>query len=225
MTENTVQLQRCTLTYTNVSPFRLQRVAQAERARYIREELDGIEPEPPEYIIHCGGGTLPNGKELAQWDESHPYTSEYIDQLQAELDTLDRQPATSSGQVRALELRAILAQWDDYRDKIEGLARAIRKRRYEVGLWHTFKANMPKNDDWVKEQIEDGLDAADIPTDKRERLLYWLETEAVATQDEFQELLYIAEQDTRAIEIIQEARRVTREMFQRPLGDAGRAED
>lgn len=224
MTE-TLKLERCTLKYTNISPFRLQAVAQAERARYIREELDGVEPAPPSYTVQLGGGVLPNGTELPSWEESHEYTQEHINALQEEFDTLSKRPPTPTAQARLFELREALAAWGAYQETLKRLGIAVRKKRWEVGLWHTFKENLSDDDGWIKELEADGIDTAEIPTDERERLVYWLEKVAVSTQDEFNTLLYTVDQDYRALELVQEARRVSREMFQRALGGQERADD
>ena len=224
MTE-TLKLERCELRYTNISPFRLQAVAQAERARYIREELDGVEPAPPSYTVQLGGGVMPNGTELRSWEESHEYTKEHIDTLREELDTLSNRPPTPTMQARLFELRSALIAWDAYQETLNKIGTAIRKKRWEVGLWHTFKENLPIDDAWIKELEADGIDPGEIPTDERERLVYWLEKVAVSTQDEFNTLLYTVDQDYRALEMVQEARRVTREMFQRSLGQQNGAGD
>jgi len=222
---DTLKLERCELKYTNISPFRLQAVAQAERARYIREELDGVEPTTPSYTVRCGGGIMPNGTPLPSWEESHEYTQEHINTLAEERDILARQPATPTMQARLFELRSAIMAWDAYQDVLNKLAVSIRKKRWEVGLWHTFKENMPTDDAWIKELEADGVDPGEIPTDERERLVYWLEKVAVSTQDEFNILLYTVDQDYRALEIAQEARRVARAMFQRSLGRQERARD
>lgn len=218
MTDNTLKLERYTLKYTNVSPFRLASVAQSERARYIRDELGGIEPKPPTYTAHYGGGKLPTGKELPTWTEDHEYTPEHIAQLKEEYERIMEQPMTQSAATRLSELRGVLSSWDDCLGKLRALNMAVRKKRWEVGLWHVFGENLPGNDDWVKELEADGIDTSDIPENERERLMYWLERVVVSTQDEFNLLLYTADQDERSLELMQEARRVSRAMFQRPLG-------
>ena len=221
---DTLKLERCTLKYTNISPFRLQAVAQAERARYIREELDGVEPTAPSYTVRCGGGVMPNGTALPSWDEPHEYTHEHINDLKDELGILSKQPATPTMQARLFELRSAIMAWGDYQSTLNKLAIAIRKKRWEVGLWHTFKENLPTDDVWIKELEADGVDPSEIPTDERERLVYWLEKVAVSTQDEFNILLYTVDQDYRELEKAQEARRITREMFQRSLGRQERSD-
>lgn len=214
---NKIELERMTLEYTNVSPFRLAAVGQAERARYIKDELDGIEPTPPTYTVTMGGGVLPNGTKLPDWEQVSDYTAEYIAQLQDEHDLLIEQPPTPQAQSRLVELRAILAAWEDYLTRLRGLGNAVRYERWKVGLWHAFKSNMPDNDNWIKEQKADGIDTSEIPTDERERFRYWLRTEAVSTQQEYNLLVFTVDQDERMIGVTQ-ARIAAREMFQRPLG-------
>lgn len=220
---NEIKLERMTLEYVNVSPFKLQRVAQAERARYIKKELDDVAPTPPTYTAQYGGGALPDGTALPSWEESYDYTTEYILQLNDEYESLEAQPPTPTTRARMAELHAILETWRAYVGQLSGLNGAMRLARWNAGLWHAFKDAMPNSDDWIKEQGRDGIDISKIPEDERERLVYWLETEAVSTQDEYNLLVYTIDQDERMIKVA-EARIAARQMFQHPV-ESDRADD
>jgi hypothetical protein len=225
MPDNQLTLERMTLTYKNISPFRLASVAQAERARYIRDELGGEEPKAPTYTTQVGGGKLPSGQELPSWQETHEYTAEHIAQLAEEHDRLANQPMTATASLRLTELRQVLAAWGEYQEMLRGLNAAVRIKRWKVGLWHVFGENLPDNDDWVKELEADDIDTSEIPTDERAKLVYWLERVAVSSQDEFNLLTYTVDQNERAIALVNEARLVARRMFQRALGEPGREDD
>ncbi len=211
----TIELERTTLKYTNISPWRLSRVAQAERARYIKKELDGIEPEPPTYTATLGGGKLPNGKPLPQWEETYDYTAEHIAELRDEYTELENRPATPAAWARLAELRDAIAAWDSYDEIAKALLQSIKKKRWEVGLWRVFSSNLPDDDGWIRELEADGIDTAEIPTDERERLYYWLEMVAVASQAEFLQLIAVVEGRG---ELVREAREITRAMFQPAMG-------
>lgn len=208
-----IKLERMTLQYVNVSPFKLQQVAQTERARYIEKEFGGVEPTPPTYTAQYGGGELPNGTPLPAWEEEHDYTTEYILQLNDEHELLKEQPPTPTTKARIAELHAILKAWRAYVGQLNGLSGAIRLARWNTGLWHAFKDAMPGDDDWIKEQERDSIDISKIPKDERKRLVYWLQTEAVSTQDEYNLLVYTVDQDERMIKVA-EARLVARGTFQ-----------
>lgn len=216
MTEKSIELERVTLTYVNVSPYRLNRVAKAERERYIKDELGDVEPQPPTYTIKCGGGRLPNGQDMPTWEETKEYTFEHIGQLIKERASLT---GDSPAQVaRMVQIDNALETWNVYYEKIVALGLAIRVKKRLVGFWHCFGHNMPDSEDWIKGQVEDGIDASEIPTDERERFQYWLETEAVSTKAELNELIRIVEGDE---EKVMETR-IARDTFQRSLGQQGR---
>jgi hypothetical protein len=212
-----IELERAELEYTHISPYYLNKVAQAERARYIKDELDGVEPKAPTYTIAHGGGSLPGGRTLEQWEQSYDYTDEYIAELREEYDGLKRQgELTVERQARFVDLHNTLDEWDAYVEVVSGLGAAIREKRYMVGLWRMFGHLVPENDDWIARQEEDGIDVGAIPDGERERFLYWLETELVATQQEFNDLILAVEGRD---ELMKEARRVSRAMFQRAVGE------
>ncbi|MCP4540593.1 MAG: hypothetical protein GY832_25940 [Chloroflexi bacterium] len=211
----TIELERTTLEYTNISPWRLSRVSQAERNRYIKEELGGVEPKPPTYTVTLGGGKLPDGQPLPAWEETYDYTAEHVEELRNECAELENRPATSAAWARLAELREAVATWDAHFKIVSELGQSVRAQRWKVGLWHVFGLNLPDSDDWIEELETDGIDAAEIPTDKRERLYYWLEMVAVASQGEFNQLIALVEGRG---ELVREAREITRAMFQRPLG-------
>ncbi len=210
-----LKLERCTLTYTHISPFRLNRVGQAERKRYIETELNGVEPQVPTYTVKCGGGVLPSGKELPTWDETSDYTVKHIISLQAEYNNLKNRAVAPSDQARLVVLHNAIETWKKYVEVLNGINYAVNRQRWNVGLWHVFRENMPDDDDWIKEQKLDGIDISEIPDDERGRLRYWLETEAVSTQEEFNDLIRIVEGHD---DKVKEARRIARDMFQRSVG-------
>lgn len=209
---NEIKLERMTLQYTNVSPFMLQQVAQSERARHIKDELGGIEPTPPTYTAHYGGGTLPDGTELKKWEQVHDYTTEHVLKLNQEYELLEAQERTPAAQARFVELHAILETWRVYITQLKDLSGAMRLARWNVGLWYAFEDAMPEGDDWIKKQERDGIDISEIPKDERKRLIYWLQTEAVSTQDEYNLLVYTVDQDERLIKVA-EARLAARRIF------------
>jgi len=216
-----LELQRCTLEYTNISTWRLDCVSQAERERYIEDELDGIEPKPPIYTVICGGGILPSGKKLDTWTETHEYTAEHIDELRQEQARLKPRVSIAAVQARLVDIHNAIAAWDEYYETVVNIGIAVQEKRYTVGLWRMFGGNMPEDDGWIKEQEADGINVGEIPTDERKRFIYWLKTEAVATQEEFDLLIDIVENRS---EEVRKARQLARVMFRRSLAEKGRKE-
>lgn len=231
-----IKLTYVTLKYKPVSPFRMNAVALAERDRYIKEEWGGIEPEPPSYTVQYGGGQLPNGTPLETWTDEQEYTIEDIKALRVERDRLidqvrpgeqyrtalasiyfDELPPKAAARLR--EVGAVLRRWEKYVKKMNALAAAMNDKKYRAALWHSYSENLPEDNDWIAELAEDGIDTDSVPRDEREKLVYWLEKIAVATQDEFDELLYTAVQNEQKLAEVRAGRAVVRRMFQRALGE------
>ena len=218
-----VELQSGTFEYAHVSPFKLNAVAQTERARYIKDELDDVEPKPPTYSITHGGGKIPGGKELPTWEQEYDYTVEYIAELRTELDALRDEhdernqhvEVPPAIQARFVDLHNALDAWDEYVETVSKLGRAMQYKKRNAGFWLMFGKDMPEDDKWLKEQAVIGIDTSEVSGDPQERFVYWLETEFVSTEAEYLELVAIVEGRDREM---QEARLVARSIFQHPLG-------
>ena len=214
---NKLELERCTLNYTNISPFRINAAGLAERERYIKDELDGIEPTPPTYTVVCGGGVTPSGQRLNSWTEEHKYTKEHIAELHDERQRLVEQNTTPAIMARVTEIDAALAAWGDYLEKAIALHQAVTLHRRKTAIWHCYKDNLPEGDGWIEELAADGIDTSKIPDNERERLVYWIEKIAVSSQEELDVVVYTATQNEKGLALVNEARQVARRMFQRAV--------
>lgn len=218
-----VTLETGTYEYDHVSPFKLECVARQERARYIADELKGVEPVPPAYTISHGGGKLPNGQPLPKWEQSYDYTTEKIAELRAEYNELKAQynehdryaEIPVAAEARFVDLHNALDTWDDYWQAMAEIGQAVRYKKRNVGFFLMFGRYMPDSDEWLKEQEAIGIDISEVPDDEQGRFIHWFQTEFVSTVEEYQDLTFIVEGQEGKM---QEARRLVRGIFQHPMG-------
>lgn len=85
-----------------------------------------------------------------------------------------------------LETDADKAAWAEYQKNLQEATARLNLALMRLVMLRGVKVQMPKDDTWIAEQQFIGLTVPDNP---RERKLYWLETEALASQDDYAQML------------------------------------
>jgi len=165
-----------------VSSFRIAKVRQAVRAEFIEEHG---EFKPPTYTAELGGGPG-----IVKWEEEHEYTKDNIIEGSEE----DQ------------------AAWKNHERLEKMLSAKIWAKTAEVYLLRGVLEDLPENDEWIEEQIEDGLQ---VPESPRERKIHWIKTELLTDSSEMLDL--IAAIQGRELEV-ERAATVAAGMFQRQMG-------
>ncbi len=88
--------------------------------------------------------------------------------------------------VAALGTEEATAAWAEYQQKLKAATSAYNQALMRLVMLRGIKFELPATDEWIQEQKWIGLA---VPDDPRERKLHWLETEALATLEDYTELL------------------------------------
>jgi len=169
-----------------VSSFKIARVRQAVRAEFI--EKHG-EPKPPTYTAKMGGGPG-----IVTWEEEHTYTRDNI----ADGSEKDR------------------LAWREYEQQEQMLGQKTWAKTAEVYLLRGVLEDLPDDDGWIEEQVEDGIE---VPESPRERKIHWIKTELLMDSAEMLSLINAIQGREQEVE---RAATVAAEMFQRKMGQSGR---
>lgn len=88
--------------------------------------------------------------------------------------------------VAALGTEEAKAAWAEYQQKLQAATAAYNQALMRLVMLRGIKFELPAGDEWVEEQRFIGLAVPDNP---RERKLHWLETEALATLEDYAALI------------------------------------
>lgn len=85
-----------------------------------------------------------------------------------------------------LETDAEKAAWADYQLRRAAAERELQAALMRIILVRGIKVDLPESDGWIKEQEYIGLS---VPSDPFQRRLYYLETEALVSQSDYEGLV------------------------------------
>ncbi len=182
-----------------VSAFYINKVRVAARKKHLEEHHDGKEPTPPQYAVRMGGGTIPGGAPLPEWEETHDYTEKTIDKAGQE----DKEV------------------WIEYIQATNELLRIEGVVAWEVYYDRGVVDSPPDDDNWATIQQEDGIEVPDR-SDRRAYKIHWLDTEKVLDRQEADWLLLTIKGQG---DQVREMQRIAAGMFQRPVGEQDRTDD